>query len=107
MTIQPLAVPLPASAAFSEEAIRALPSDNEPSKQPAWLNDLRNKGYAVVPNLVPKERCDAYVNDALTWLEDFGLGFKRDDVGTWHEDRLPIHHKGGLYNRYCMSMSPL
>lgn len=117
MTIQPpptpLAVPLPASAAFSESAIRALPSDayyaspstgsdSGASKQtpPAWLNDLRTKGYAVVPDLVPQERCDAYVNDALTWLEDFGLGFKRDDKETWHGDKLPVHHVGGLYNRY-------
>lgn len=101
MTIQPLAVPLPATAAFSEAAIRALPSDDKPEQQPAWLDDLRNKGFAVVPNLVPQERCDAYVDDALTWLEDFGLGFKRDDKKTWHKDKLPIHHKGGLYNRYC------
>jgi hypothetical protein len=101
MTLPPLAVPLPPSAAFSESAIRALPSDSDPSKQPAWLDDLRTKGYAVVPNLVPQERCDEYVNDALTWLEDFGLGFQRGDKETWCEDKLPVHHKGGLYNRYC------
>ena len=116
MTIQPppppLAVPLPASAAFSESAIRALPSDTyyastgsgpgaaKQTPPPAWLDDLRTKGYAVVPDLVPQERCDAYVNDALTWLEDFGLGFKRDDKETWHGDKLPVHHVGGLYNRY-------
>lgn len=86
--------------AYTKEQMAALPNDPSKPKAP-FLKDLREKGYAVVPNLVPKERCDEYVNSALTWLEDFGLGFKRDDKKTWHADKLPVHVVGGLYNRYC------
>lgn len=82
---------------YSEEDILALP--NNLSSAP-FMKDLKEKGFCVIPNLVPKEKCDQYIDDALTWLEAFDLGFKRDDKSTWTQDHLPAHGKGGLYNRY-------
>ena len=58
------------------------------------------QGYCVVPSVIPKEKCDAYVSDAFSWLEGFGRGFKRGDRSTWTDDHLPVSGKGGLYNKY-------
>jgi hypothetical protein len=87
----------PPSKAYTAQDILALP--NNGSTAP-FMKDLKEKGYCVIPNLVAKEKCDQYVNDALTWLENFGMGFKRDDKSTWTKDHLPVHAVGGLYNRY-------
>ncbi|ORY32186.1 hypothetical protein BCR39DRAFT_504505 [Naematelia encephala] len=91
-------VTIPPGAKYSAEEVLALP--NVKSKA-SYIEDLRTKGYCVIPSILPKERCDGYVDDALTWLEDFKLGFKRDDNKTWKTECLPIGHKGGLYNQYC------
>lgn len=34
------------------------------------------------------------------WLEDFGLGYKRDDPSTIREECLPIIHQKGLIQAY-------
>jgi hypothetical protein len=62
------------------EDIRALPNVN--SKAP-FISDLTEHGYCVVPSVIPKERCEQYIDEALKWLEAFPLGFKRDDKSTW------------------------
>jgi hypothetical protein len=82
----------------SKADIEALPNVN--SKAP-FIADLQKKGWCVVPSVIPKERCDEYVNEALGWLESFPLGFKRDDKSTWTDDHLPVSVKGGLYGRYA------
>lgn len=87
----------PPERAYTAEEVLHLP--NNASTAP-FMADLKEKGYCVIPNLVAKEKCDQYVDDALTWLESFPLGFKRDDKSTWTKDHLPAHAVGGLYNRY-------
>ncbi|GFZ46429.1 hypothetical protein JCM24511_04676 [Saitozyma sp. JCM 24511] len=77
--------------------LSALPHTN--SKAP-FLEDLRTKGYAVIPSIIPQDRVERYIDDAHSWLEEFGMGYKRDDKATWSEDNLPISNKGGLYNQY-------
>jgi len=85
-------------ATHDEEDIFALPNVNSKA---SFINDLQKNGYCVVPSVVPKDRVDGYINDALSWLEEFGLGFKRDDSSTWTDDHLPVSNKGGLYNKYA------
>lgn len=57
--------------------------------EPQWLSDLKQNGYVVVPNVVPQSSCDEFVESALTWLEKFPHGFKRDDRSTWTAEHLP------------------
>jgi len=83
---------------YSMEDIAALPNVNSKA---SFIQDLKTKGYCVVPNVLPKERCEQYCEDSVRWLEEFGLGFKRDDKSTWTEDHLPVGHRGGLYNAYA------
>jgi len=82
---------------YSFEELSALP--NVDSKSP-YIHDLSTKGWCVVPSVIPAERAAQYCDRAFKWLEDFGLGFKRDDSTTWTEDHLPVSNKGGLYNAY-------
>jgi hypothetical protein len=65
---------------ISQTSIEALPNVN--SKAP-FIADLKSKGWCVVPAVIPKDRCDQYVNEAMGWLESFPLGFKREDKTTW------------------------
>jgi len=68
-------------------------SIEEPKARPQWLDDLERDGYVVVPNVIPKESCDAFVEASWKWLEGFPHGFKRDDRSTWDEWHLPYSFK--------------
>lgn len=61
--------------------------------KPQFLQDLERQGYVVVPNVVPQASCEEFKEDALTWLESFPHGFKRDDQSTWTEEHLPFGQK--------------
>ena len=69
--------------------------------RPQWLSDLEDNGYVVVPNVIPQESCDAFVESALQWLEGFPHGFKRDDRSTWREHHLPYSVKSVSALRTC------
>lgn len=71
--------------------------------KPEWLTTLEREGYVVVPNIVPKEACKEFCEQALQWLEKFPHGFRRDDRSTWDGWHLPFAAKGGLYNRYAVN----
>lgn len=57
--------------------------------RPQWLLDLERDGYVIVPGVVSEADCDEFQEEALTWLEKFPYGFKRDDKSTWDADHLP------------------
>ncbi|KAG9571351.1 hypothetical protein KCU71_g243, partial [Aureobasidium melanogenum] len=60
-----------------------------------WQEDLAKNGYAVVKGAVPKERAEDYANRMHQYLEDFGLGYDRNDRSTWKSEHLPeINNKG-------------
>ncbi len=65
---------------ITHEEIIALPNANAKA---SFIDDLKNKGWCVAPSVIPKESCDQYVDDALSWLEGWNMGFKRDDNSTW------------------------
>ena len=83
----------------------------------SWLERLSKDGYVVIPNVIPEEACDQFQDAALSWLEAFPYGFKRDDKATWAAehcrtpqrmqcccgDTVLIDCRGGLYNRYSVN----
>lgn len=64
------------------------------------LPDLVRDGYAVVKGALAKEKALAYAEDIKGWLEDFGLGYDRNDPSTNREDCLPIIPSKGLLQSY-------
>lgn len=52
-------------------------------------------GYAVVPAL-DREKALQYADEIHSWLEGFGLGYKRDDPSTIREECLPIITEKGM-----------
>ena len=91
---------------------------------PDWQLQLERDGFVVLPNRVSAEDCAEFREQALSWLEKFPHGFKRDDRSTWTSEHLPYsvtsaktprtllkgvmdlwltdNVRGGLYNRYSI-----
>ncbi|GAA6037987.1 hypothetical protein JCM8097_009527 [Rhodosporidiobolus ruineniae] len=65
-----------------------------------FRDDIVRDGYAVVKGVIPTERAQEYVQEFHQWLEDFGLGYKRDDPSTIREECLPVLHQKGLVQGY-------
>ncbi|PCH08937.1 Hypothetical protein PENO1_004240 [Penicillium occitanis (nom. inval.)] len=65
-----------------------------------WRDDLLRDGYAVVKDVIPRERCDYYIEKMYDWVGRFPWGFDRNDRSTWGEEQLPTHMKGGMYHGY-------
>ena len=68
-----------------------------------FRDDLVKNGYAVIKGAVPRDRALGYANSIYDWLEDFGLGFKRDDPTTIHKDHLPDINEKGMCLGYAVS----
>jgi hypothetical protein len=58
-----------------------------------WRDDLFRDGYAIVKNVISKEKAAAYVESMMQWLEKFPLGFDRNDPSTWTPEHLPANMK--------------
>lgn len=61
-----------------------------------FRDDLIRDGVAVIKGAVPKERAAQYASDFHSYLEGFGLGYKRDDPSTVNYDMLPIINEKGM-----------
>lgn len=61
--------------------------------KPEWQQKLERDGFVVVPGLVSTEDCAEFREEALSWLEKFPHGFKRDDKETWTSEHLPYSVK--------------
>lgn len=56
---------------------------------PDWQLRLEQDGFVVLPQRVSAEDCAEFREQALSWLEKFPHGFKRDDRSTWTSEHLP------------------
>lgn len=70
----------------------------------AWSSianaDLVRDGFCVIKNVISKEKAAETVDEIHQWLEDFNLGYKRDDPSTIREECLPVIHQKGLIQAY-------
>ncbi|BGP09062.1 hypothetical protein JCM10049v2_004917 [Rhodotorula toruloides] len=66
--------------------------EREPLQSPYWADKRADMTKIKIP---------AYFSEKIhPWLEDFGLGYKRDDPSTIKEECLPIIHQKGLLQAY-------
>jgi hypothetical protein len=68
-----------------------------------FRDDLARDGYAVVKGAIPKDRADSYASTMFSYLEDFGLGFDRNDLSTATEEHLPIINEKGMCMNYGLA----
>lgn len=60
---------------------------------PDWFVHLEKNGWAVIPNVISKERCEYYQERMFDMLESFeGSGFSREDPSTWKKASPPGVH---------------
>ncbi|KAL4797899.1 hypothetical protein BDV19DRAFT_397499 [Aspergillus venezuelensis] len=65
-----------------------------------WRDDLFRDGFVVVKNVIPKKRCDYYIDKMFEWVGKFPYGFDKNDKLKWTAEHLPTHMKGGMYHGY-------
>lgn len=65
-----------------------------------FRDDLVRDGFCIIKGAVPKERAAQYVDEMLTWVEDFGLGFDRNDPSTVREEMMPVITEKGMVLNY-------
>ncbi|GAA6035013.1 hypothetical protein JCM8097_002143 [Rhodosporidiobolus ruineniae] len=64
-----------------------------------WRDEIVEKGYTVIPAIAVEKALELR-DRAHTWLEDFQLGYKRDDPSTFKKECLPVNMKGGMFHGY-------
>jgi hypothetical protein len=68
-----------------------------------FRDDLVRDGYAVVKGAIPRARAEKYAEEMYGWLEEFDLGFKRDDFSTVHYNNLPFITEKGMCLHYAVT----
>ncbi|GLI76566.1 hypothetical protein PoHVEF18_004839 [Penicillium ochrochloron] len=76
-------------------------NSSQPVKYGDWRDDLHEKGYVVLKNVVSEERALYYHQKMIDWLGSFDNGFDIKDRSTWTEENLPWSFKNGMYLNYC------
>ena len=61
-----------------------------------WRDDLARDGYVIIRGAVPTDRAVKYHSDFHGLLEDWGLGYDRNDKSTWVKEHLPTVRTGGM-----------
>ncbi|KAJ5890389.1 uncharacterized protein N7473_006617 [Penicillium subrubescens] len=67
-----------------------------------FRDDLARDGYAVVKGAIPREQALKYADEMYSWLENFKLGFDRNDLSTVHKDNLPLINEKGMCLHYAL-----
>ncbi|PQE08896.1 Phytanoyl- dioxygenase protein [Rutstroemia sp. NJR-2017a BVV2] len=68
-----------------------------------FRDDLARDGYAVIKGAVPRDRAEKYGNDFYEYLENFNLGYNRNDPSTIKRSKLPIVNEKGMILHYAVS----
>lgn len=65
--------------------------------------DFARDGYAIIKSAISPERAQYYRDQQISWLEDFKLGFDRNDKSTWNNKHVPVNMRHGMYG--CHSIA--
>lgn len=61
-----------------------------------WRDALVKDGVAVIKGAIPQDSADQYADKMYTWLEDFKLGYDRNNPSTVGIDQLPAINEKGM-----------
>ncbi|KAI9661857.1 MAG: hypothetical protein M1821_009096 [Bathelium mastoideum] len=65
-----------------------------------WRDDFHKNGFAIIRNVISRERAAYYRQRQIDWLQSFKLGFDPNNEETWTQEHLPVSFKGGMYFAY-------
>ncbi|KAJ5128232.1 hypothetical protein N7526_006398 [Penicillium atrosanguineum] len=65
-----------------------------------FRDQLTRDGFAIVKGAIPRERALKYADEMHSWLENFNLGYDRNDLSTVHKDNLPLINEKGMCLHY-------
>ncbi|KAL3464919.1 hypothetical protein BJX64DRAFT_286106 [Aspergillus heterothallicus] len=68
-----------------------------------WRDDLVRDGYAVIRGAISLNRAQGYADEMYSWLEEFNLGFDRNNLATAREKHLPIINEKGMCWWYSLA----
>lgn len=68
-----------------------------------FRDDLARDGFAIVKGAIAREKAEAYGEKFYSYLENFGLGYKRDDPSTIKRALLPVVSEKGMILNYGVS----
>ncbi|EGC36280.1 hypothetical protein DICPUDRAFT_94354 [Dictyostelium purpureum] len=71
---------------------------------PEWRKHLYDHGWAIVKNVIPKEKCEEYSSRFWDWVEGFNSGVKRNKPSTWTSDNWPGHIHG-IFQGYAIGQT--
>ena len=82
--------------------LAVLTENRAQEKCTGWEFDLRENGFAVVKNAIPRDRATQYQTKAYDWLKSFSteLDFNRPE--TWIKENLPVQSKINTFNGYAV-----
>eukprot|EP01112_Ceratiomyxa_fruticulosa_P010084 TRINITY_DN2655_c0_g4_i3.p1 TRINITY_DN2655_c0_g4~~TRINITY_DN2655_c0_g4_i3.p1 ORF type:complete len:318 (+),score=68.19 TRINITY_DN2655_c0_g4_i3:123-1076(+) len=65
-----------------------------------WVQHLKEHGWAIVRNVVSKERCEYFYGGMWDFMAKFKTGIDRNDPETWKDDKWPAALHGGLMHSH-------
>ncbi|KIW88822.1 uncharacterized protein Z519_10306 [Cladophialophora bantiana CBS 173.52] len=74
--------------------------DGRPTNYGDFRDELNENGYVVIEGAIPRERADKYADEFLSYMENFGLGFDRNDPSTVKRANLPVLNEKGMILSY-------
>lgn len=79
-----------------------------PTPLPARWATLDPLGFAILPDVLTPQECDATVEGIKRWFVQIGahVGFGPGDGALWRPDNLPPHLHRGLYQRQRCAYIP-
>ena len=59
-----------------------------------YMDDLDNKGYCIINNILTTDKCNNYISKIWDWLESLKTNINRDIPSTWNHKKWPENYRG-------------
>lgn len=64
---------------------------------------LRDEGFVVVKNAIPRANAIEYQNRAYDWVRTFNTPLDFHDPDTWIKENIPLTNRANAFAAYCVS----
>lgn len=82
-------------------------SFKDPKFNTHLIEQMIEDGFVVVNDVFEDDECDDYVDKILSHFESLDVGFDRNNLDTWTEDKLPPQSGPGLFHSLVSNIQPV